>query len=189
MRAAIITLGLSAALGSLTVRAQEPKPAAPERTLIYVDDLLTEDKGLAQDAQALTTSLCAALSKDKRLDVMCGPDVKQILSFAATSAMIGTGSSPANAVEERLNKAKHVVQGTLRKEGANVLLVVKGGPRADAASSTSMFTEKPVVALEEKADKTQKLLDRLPALAQKLGGALLAPPSPPPAPLVPAPKK
>lgn len=174
---------------SLTLAAVVHAQAAPaERALVYVDDLVTADKALAQDAQALTTSLCAALSKDKRLDVMCGPDVKQILSFAATSAMIGNGASPANAVSERLDKAKHVVQGTLRKDGANVVLVIKAGPRADGATTAGMFTDKPVVALEEKADKSQKLLDRLPALAAKVGGALLTPaPSAPPAPLAPAP--
>jgi hypothetical protein len=189
MRALSSIALLSCTLAAAGARAQAPKPAA-ERVLIYVDEIGVEDKALAQDAQALTTSLCAALAKDKRLDVMCAPDVRQILSFAATSAMIGTGAISANAVEVRLEKVRHVVQGSLRRDAAkNVVLVLKGGPRADGSTTAALFTEKPVIALEEKADKPQKLLDRLPTAAQKLGGALLAPPAPaPPAPLSPAPK-
>lgn len=189
MRAPIPLAFLFCTLGAVGAHAEPPKPAA-ERVLIYVDEIGVEDRELAQDAQALTTSLCAALAKDKRLDVMCAPDVRQILSFAATSAMIGTGATPANAVEARLEKARHVVQGSLRRDAAkNVVLVLKGGPRADGSTAAALFTDKPVIALEEKADKAQKLLDRLPTAAQKLGGALLAPPAPaPPAPLAPASK-
>src|SRR6185437_10779686 len=83
---------------------------ADDRVLIFVDDVQAIDKSLAPDANALTTALCAALGKEKRADVMCAPDVKQILNFAATAAMVGTeGKGPGAAVQERLEKTRDVV--------------------------------------------------------------------------------
>lgn len=172
-------------LASAPTNAQAASDKSADRKLVYVDEIAVADKALTLEAQALTTSLCASLAKDRRLDVLCAPDVKQILSFAATTAMIGTAGSPTSAIEARLDQVRLVVQGSYRKEGNSYILVVKAGPRASTASSSALFTEQPVVALEEKADKQPALLDRFPAVAHKLTGALLAPPPPPP----PAPVK
>ena len=139
-------------------------------------------------------ALCAALGQDKRVDVLCAPDVKQILSFAATAAMIGTqsgpGGGPGNAIQERLERTKHVVSSTFNKVGGKFILVVRAGPKAADAQAAALYSDKPIIALEEKADQQRALLDRLSAMAPKITGALFAPSSPsaPPAPLGPATK-
>ena len=100
-----------------------------DRVLVYVDDVVPADKSLAADATALTTALCAAIGKDKRFDVLCAPDVKQILSFAATAAMVGTTGGPGGAVQDRLDRTKHVVSASFKKDGSNYVMVVKAGPK------------------------------------------------------------
>lgn len=180
---------LGPTLGSTAARAGE---ATDDRVLVYVDEVKVGDKSLAGDATALTTALCAAIGKDKRVDVLCAPDVKQILSFAATAAMIGNSGGPSGALQERLERTRHVVSAAYRKEGGNFILVVKAGPKAAEAAGTALFSDKPVIALEEKGDHQRKLLDKLPAVAGRVTAALSAAegvvpapsaPPPPPAPL------
>jgi hypothetical protein len=182
---------LLAAFAAFACFAAFASPAAAQgktddRVLIFVDEVQTTDKALQGDATALTTALCAALGKDKRVDVLCAPDVKQILNFAATAAMIGTAGGPGGALQDRLDRTKHVVATTYRKEGGNFVLVVKAGPKAAEAQAAALYSEKPVIALEEKGDQQRKLLDKLPQLAARVTAALVdpaGPPPPPPAPL------
>lgn len=183
-----LMLALAASLAAGSVLAQAPK--SDDRVLIYVDDVVAADKSLGADATALTTSLCAAISKEKRFDVLCAPDVKQILSFAATAAMVGTSGGPGGAIQDRLDRTKHVVSASFRKDGSNYVLVVKAGAKAADAAATGLYSDKPVIALEERADAQRKILEKLPALAARITNALVsnAPtPSLPPAPMAPAP--
>jgi hypothetical protein len=183
MRAAIaVAVTLSGALASAPAAAQG-KPAT--RTLVYVDDVAPADRALAADATALTSALCAAIAKDARLDVLCAPDVRQILQFAATAAMIGTAGSPSNAVTERLDRTQLVVAASLKKDGATWVLVLKGGPKASDANPAALYTDRPIVALEQRADSQKKLLDALPGQAARLAEGLLKPASSPPAPPAP----
>lgn len=188
MRKLIFALVVASSTSAL---AQAPK--SDDRILIYVDDVVPADKSLASDAAALTTALCAAVGKDKRFDVLCAPDVKQILSFAATAAMVGTNGGPGGAVQDRLDRTKHVVSASFKKEGANYVMVVKAGPKAADAQATSLYSDKPVIALEERGDAQRKILEKLPTLAARVTTALLpststASTTAPPAPLAaPAP--
>ena len=157
-----------------------------DRVLIYVDDVQPADKSTASDATALTTALCAALGKDKRVDVLCAPDVKQILNFAATAAMVGTSGRTGGAIQDRLDRTKHVVSSTFKKDGATYIFVVKAGPKAADAQAAAPYSDKPVIALEERADSQRKILDKLPALASQVTAKLLpssTPPPPAPAPV------
>lgn len=173
--------------------AAQAKPS-DDRVLVYVDNILASDPSLAADATGLTMSLCTELGKDKRIDVLCAPDVAQVLSFAATASMIGASGGAGGAIQDRLQRTRHVVSGALRKDGANVVLVVKGGPKAPDADLTALYSDKPLVAVEQKAEHQRKLPAQLPAVAARVVAALLkpaaaaAPPPPPPAPLAsPAP--
>jgi hypothetical protein len=153
-------------------------PASDDRMLIYVDDVVVADKALAADANALTTALCAALSKEKRVDVLCAPDVKQILSFAATAAMVGTNSGsggPGGAIQERLDKTRHVVSSTFKKDGGKYVLVVKAGPKAADAQAAALYSDKPVIALEERGDNQRAILDKVNSLGARINAALIAP--------------
>jgi hypothetical protein len=179
------------ATATAPARADAAKAAkADDRVLVYVDDVVPGDKTLASDAAALTTALCAALGKDKRVDVLCAPDVKQILNFAATAAMIGAGGNekgPGGAVQERLEKSRYVVSSTYKKDGGKLVLVIKAGPKAADAQASALYSDKPVIALEERADGQRVLLDKLSSLSERVIAALLAPPASmsasPPAPL------
>jgi hypothetical protein len=108
---ALCLTGLGLALASPHARAGAP---SDDRQLVYVDDVQVADKALGADANALTTALCAALGKEKRIDVLCAPDVKQILSFAATAAMVGTTGGPGDAVQARLERTRHVVSASYK---------------------------------------------------------------------------
>jgi len=69
--------------------------------LVYVNEFTVQDPKLASDAGALTSALCAALARDKRVDVLCAPDVRQLLSFAAASSMMGSTSPATENLERR----------------------------------------------------------------------------------------
>lgn len=169
MRQVVASLALALVTASSSADAQK----SDDRILIYVDDVVPADKSVAADATALTTALCAAVGKDKRFDVLCAPDVKQILSFAATAAMVGTSGGPGGAVQDRLDRTKHVVSATFKKDGASYVMVVKAGPKAADAQATSLYSDKPIIALEERADAQRKILEKLPALAARVTTALL----------------
>ena len=182
-----VLLPVLAALGAAAPPAAAPPAPAP-RTLVYVDDVGAAEQTLASDATALTSTLCAALGKDKRLDVMCAPDIRQILGFAATAAMVGSGTGPTGAVMERLDKTQMVVSSTLRKEGAGFVLVVKAGIKGADATPEAMYVERGLVAFEQRAATQRALLDALGGLAGRVADGLLKPaapvaPAPPPAPL------
>ncbi|MBI1946419.1 MAG: hypothetical protein HYS27_12025 [Deltaproteobacteria bacterium] len=177
-------------IGALAASTAVAQPAAVARKLVYVDDVVAADQALASDAAALTSALCSALGKDKRLDVLCAPDIRQILGFAATAAMVGSGTGPTGAVMERLDKTQLVVASTLRKDGAGFVLVVKAGTKGADATAEAMYLDKALVAFEQRAGGQRVLFDALPGLAAKVADGLLKPtaatppaPTPPPAPL------
>lgn len=154
-------------------------PAAaqkPERPLVFVADL-SATAGLQQDAAALTTALCGLLAKDPRIEVLCAPDVKQIMSFAAMGSLTGAPSPAIDTLERRLAAVKYVVNGSLaQRDGDAFVLVVSAGTRvADGGGGTPTF-ETASVRLEEAAKgKSTRLIERLPELAARLTKPLLAP--------------
>lgn len=180
-------------IGALAASTAVAQPAPVARKLVYVDDVVAADQALSSDASALTSTLCSALGKDKRLDVLCAPDIRQILGFAATAAMVGSGTGPTGAVMERLDKTQLVVASTLRKDGAGFVLVVKAGTKGADATAEAMYLDKALVAFEQRAGGQRVLFDALPGLAGKVADGLLKPtapqattppaPTPPPAPL------
>jgi hypothetical protein len=174
-------------------RADAPVP-------LYVNDVVVADGALAADASALTSSLCAALAKDKRVDVLCAPDVKQLLAFSATTAMIGSSSPAVETLQRRIDATRLVVSSQLAVDKGTSLLTTVLGEKDDGAEIGAMSTSKPVVVLTEKVSgRTTALLERLPGVAKRLVDAAVAPapgtlpaqaavPSTaPPAPLTPAP--
>lgn len=184
--AALLVLMGSLCAPSVGAQPAAPPPAPPSRTLVFVDDVVASDPALSPDATALTSTLCATLAKDKRLDVLCAPDVRQILAFAATAAMVGTGTGPTGAMMERLNKTALMVSGTLRKDGGSFVLVAKGGIKSESSTPEAMELDRALVALEQRAGAQRALLDALPSLCTRIADGLLKPPPaapPPPAPL------
>jgi hypothetical protein len=185
-----LNVRLSAVLAVVVVVAPclvHAQTGAAERVLVYVDDVVTDNPKLKNEVGALTSALCGAVAKDKRLDVLCAPDVKQILGFAAASSMIGTASPAVDSVQRRLEKVKFVISGTLVMRNADVVLTVQAGPTAEGADATALFSDKPIVKVEEATPAAKmKLLDQLPNVAGRVIKGLLAPaPTTPPAPLAP----
>lgn len=164
-----------------------------KRPLVFVADI-APTAGLEADAAAVTASLCSALAKDKRLDVLCAPDIRQILSFAAMSTT--AGANPATSkLEARLESLDYVVTGTISARGKEeIALVVAVGPRDPDGDFMAPSTTKPLVKIEEvAAGKAHRLLDRLADIASRLTQPMLAtsaaqttaPTTAPPAPLPP----
>jgi hypothetical protein len=176
---------MNALLLAVLVATAGPLPSG-NRTSLFVDDF-TSAAALAPTAGALTNGMCAALSKDARLDVACAPDVKQILQFAATSALVGSSGGAADKVQARLDAVAVVVTGAVRKEGTGYVLAMSASSRAPESSGIHVVAGKPLVTVEERAADATRLLERVPSLAARLAAAVLPPPPvpPPPAPLSP----
>jgi hypothetical protein len=150
--------------------------AAQTRPLIFVADLAAPAP-LAQDAAALTTSLCALLARDSRVEVLCAPDVKQILDFAAMGALTGAPGPAVESLERRLAAVKFVVNGHLTQHEAGAAVVVSGGPRrADSGDGSLPIFDIVSVRLEAAAKgKNTRLGERLSELSTRLVTSLLAP--------------
>jgi hypothetical protein len=194
VRPASLLVRLAALLVPAVAVAAAPGARADDRVLVYVNDLGAPG-ALAADAAALTSALCSALAKDARVEVLCAPDVKQLLAFAATSSMLGT-SPAADRLQQRLESARLVVTGRVAADGDDVVVSAGIGPRAAAADVGAMFFDAAAVELSERAPgKAGALLSRLPTFARRLVDGALTPvtqkatptPPPPPEPLTPAP--
>ena len=161
------------ALAATTAVAQVP---VADRALVFVADI-TGGPGLETDASSLTSSLCSSIAKDKRLDVLCAPDVRQIMGFAAVSSATGAASPAMEKLQSRLESVDFVINGTLNARGKDTLaLVVIAGPRAAGADPTSPYAEKILIKLEEVGSgKSTQLLERLPEMASRIGKTLIAP--------------
>lgn len=162
------------AFASADARAQS---GTTDRVLVYVDDVVPADPKVKQEAAALTSALCGALAKDKRLDVMCAPDVKQILGFAAASSMIGTTSPAVENVQKRLESVKFVVAASLAPRApSDIVFTVQAGPKADNAEASALFSDNAVVKVEEVSPaKQMKLLEKLPDVSSRIIKGILAP--------------
>ena len=178
---AVVVLGL--VVTASPALAQEDAPPS----LVFVTDVTTTEEDLSADAKAVTAALCGAIARDIRVEVLCAPDVKQILGFAAMSAMTGAQSPAVAKLEERLSKVDFVVVPTLERRQKKVVLVAQLGPRSPMSSPTSPAVESVLLKVEEVSPgKAAQLLDRMPALANKLTGrvaqqvAASSTPAPPP---------
>jgi hypothetical protein len=168
MRMGVLTL-LLCTLASDVAFAEGP-------VAVYVNEVAVDDAKLAGEAGALTSALCAALSKDKRVDVLCAPDVRQLLSFAATSSMMGMAPPATESLERRAAATRFVFSSRLVVDNDGALLTTTVGPRADGADLSSMFANGSVATAQEKVrGKSLALLDRLPVIAQRLLASALAP--------------
>lgn len=162
-------------------RAQTP----PAKKTVFVADLVA-DAALSADATALTSSLCGLLAKDKTIDVLCAPDVRQIMGFAAMSSATGGVSPTVEKLQARLEAVDFVVAGKVQPRQKEFVLVVGIGPRAEGADATSPYAESSLASVEVVGPGAGKLLDQLPEVTRRLLTPLKAP-LPPPAPLSPAP--
>jgi hypothetical protein len=174
MRLSLPSLLVAAAIAVVPgAPAAAQKPAG--HPLVFVADVVGPAP-LQQDAAALTTALCGALAKDPRIEVLCAPDVKQIMSFAAMGALTG-GSSPAvDSLERRLAAVTWVVNGTLTQQPDGFGFVVAAGARLpDGGGGTPSFESASVRLEESVKGKSTRLVERLPELSTKVLKPLLAP--------------
>ncbi len=164
---------VSAALVCAVVASSAAAAQSGEsRPVVFVTDISGETPELSQAGAAITTSLCGQLAKDKRIEVLCAPDVKQIMGFAAMGALTGGASPALSALEGRLAKVSFVVTGAISAKGKDYTLVLSTGPRAPEADPNSPAFEKPILRLEEAASgSTARLMERLPEMAARLAKA------------------
>jgi hypothetical protein len=150
------------------------KPAA--RPLVFVRDI-EAPAGLRPDAASLTTALCGLIAKDPRVEVLCAPDVKQIMDFAAMGALTGAGTPAVDALERRLAAVTVVVSGSLAQRDADTIaLVVSAGPRSAGGDALTPAFGAPAIKVEEAVKgKSSRLLERLPELSARVLKPLLTP--------------
>lgn len=152
-------------------KAAAPSDKQGDKPTVYVDEIKA-DKALANEATALTTSLCTALSKSRSFEVACAPDIKQLLGFAATAGLMGLDQSTSGKVEERLAKATHVVTGTLRKDGAAYVLVLSTALRSEESQGVVIVPGKALWSSEERGDSSKAVLAKLDGAATKIAAAV-----------------
>lgn len=176
-RALVASLALSLGL-SFAARADDG------RVPVFISDVAV-DKGVTVDGQALTSTLCSAFGKAARLDVMCAPDVKQLVSFAGQLAMMGKKSPAIEKLEAQMTKVRWVVRAELKK-GDKGGLVFHLGVHDKVSGDNGVFAvagERRALFKEPLPDgKTARLLDRIPVLAKQATEQMLASTASPPPP-------
>lgn len=168
-----------------------PLFASPERAPllspipVYVMDVDVE-KGVTADAHHLTSAICTALAKDKRLEVLCAPDVQQLLQFSGQLAMFGGESDAAEKVAKQLLRVRFVVKGQLSRGEGGLVLRLGLHEKAKESDGLHVIPGERRALLTEKLEpgQTAKILDRAPALATRLATHAYAASDPPPPPPV-----
>lgn len=151
---------------------------------VYVDQVAVE-KGLTVDGRALTSTLCSALAKEKGLEVMCAPDVEQLVAFSGQLALMGKSSPTLEKLEKQMARVRVVVRGELRKgEGGGLAFHVGVHDKVDGDTGGIVLPgERRSVIREPIPDgKATRLLDRMPALAKQAAAHVRASVAPPPPP-------
>ena len=146
--------------------------------LVYVNDVAAADAALAGDAAALTSALCAALAKDKRVDVLCAPDVKQLLAFAASSSMLGASNPATESLQRRIDGTRFVVSARLATDKGATTLTTAIGVKDGGADLGAMSASTPLKVEEDTVStRAMTMLERVPRVARRLVDAALAPTS------------
>jgi hypothetical protein len=154
--------------------AAAARAAAPP--IVYVNDVVAADPSLATDAEALTSPLCGAMAKDKRVEVLCAADVKQLLAFAATTSMVGTSSPALETLQQRVNSVQFVVSGRLALDKGAKVLTMSIGPKDEGSGMGGMAPSSSVLSITEKVGaRTAALFDGLPTVARRLIDAAVSP--------------
>ncbi len=158
-----------------------------ERPLIFVADV-TAPPAHKSEAELWTAALCDALTENRRVEVLCAPDVRQMLSFAAMGSFAGNGGASAAVLQERLGAVSIVVTATLTPQApGTVVLVVAAGHRAPAGMGDIPVFEAAAIRVEETLRTTgAKPTQQLSALSSRVVRTFLPPQttaSPPPDPL------
>ena len=144
------------ALASTTAVAQT-------QARVFVEDVGVE-KGIDMDSKALTSSLCASLMKQKGVEVICAPDVRQLLDFQSQLALIG--KSPAiSKIEQQIETTPWVISAEVVRDAKRVKMIVglhEKGPSEGVFATAG----KRVAFVEERVGKASKLLGRVDAAEQ-----------------------
>jgi hypothetical protein len=149
---------------------------AVARPLVFVADV-SAPPTLKAEAALWTTALCGALNEDRRVEVLCAPDVRQILDFAALGSLSGNEGPAATALEGRLAAVRIVVTGSLATKAQGALtFVVAAGPRARTGAGDLPVFEVPTIRVQETVGATTtKPTQQLKALTAKVLQSFLAP--------------
>lgn len=158
--------------------ATESLAAEPYRVL--VERTVVED-GLPLSEGAVTTTLCAALSKRAGLEVLCRPDVESMLEAHSLMALT-TGSSPhLPALQRRLDTVEFIVRPYATRAGGQVKVLVRLY-HVERASSGMIAVGRPAGRIVEQAALEQglRLLGQLDAAAGRIEKMLYEPRNAPP---------
>jgi hypothetical protein len=149
-------VGLVSVLGAVA-----PAARAAKKPRMVVRDLAARDVAPAE-ASVVSGAVCRAFGARRRLSVLCGEDLRALLSLASLSASLdgGQGAEGLAKISEALD-ARFVVSGSLSKVEARYVLALH-----------LLDAEAGAVVGRTAVESTS--LDRLEADAEEAAQALLA---------------
>jgi hypothetical protein len=159
---------------ALTVALTSSVAFAQTQTRVFVEDVGVE-KGIDMDSKALTSSLCASLMKQKGVEVICAPDVRQLLDFQSQLALIG--KSPAiSKIESQIEATPWVIAAEVVRDEKRIKMVVglhEKGPSEGIFATAG----KRVAVVAERVSKASALLKRVDSVADSLGKSVVKTPT------------
>jgi hypothetical protein len=175
---------MSRPLVALVALALALPAAANPKLLVYVAE--ADVKGLDITSSGIGTSVCAALERRPDLEVICAPDVRQMIEAAAQMAALGGASNSLAALEARVAKADFVAHPFVRKDGNKLKLLLRLYKSREAVGGIAYAGEPAgrVVALADDM-KLESLLTSLDAAAARADKMLHEPRNDPRAPPAP----
>lgn len=153
--------------------AAEPYRLLVERTVV--------EEGLPLSDGAVTSTLCAALSKRAGLEVMCRPDVEAMLEAHSLLAQT-TGQTPhLAALQRRLDDVEFVARPYVTKAGGKLKVLIRLY-HVERANSGVIAAGRPAGRIVEQAALEQglRLLGQLDAAAGRIEKMLYEPRNAPP---------
>jgi len=158
-------------------RFAQASVAAP--VVVYVEDF-TVDPKLKQDGGGLAATFCSDLGKDKSIDVVCAPDVQQLMNYEAFRGLAGNSAAGgAPGLKKRLGAVTVVVTGEVR-QGKHGLISILSVHDRDRSMGDEMIVPagfRGKVHVKGISNGIGGLTAKYPEFARRVGALVKSPPS------------
>ncbi|MFZ9886823.1 MAG: hypothetical protein ACO3JL_04900 [Myxococcota bacterium] len=168
-----LSFTLFGCVGATGALAAEPYRILVERTVVA--------EGLPLSEGAVTSTLCAALSKRTGLEVMCRPDIETMLEAHSLLAMTRGDSPHLSSLQDKLDNVEFVARPFASKAGGKLKVLVRLY-HVERASSGLVALGRPAGRVVEQVafEQSLRLLGQLAAAAGRIEKMLYEPRNAPP---------
>jgi hypothetical protein len=148
---------------------------AEDEQMLYVENVNVVAP-IKEDGSLLSITLCAELSKSAKHSVVCEPDLKQMMDFAALNTIIGNGNKKLNNLENTLANVNVLVFSELRNGKFGYILYLEVAERDPSMEGATLLPKKVLGRYKIKGIKrdTKSVLQALERLSPRIA-TLLAP--------------